>query len=30
MKKETKTLMGSTFIGFSVVMIIYIVYKLLT
>ena len=30
MKKETKTLMGSTFLGFSIVMIIYIVYKLLT
>jgi len=28
MKKETKTLMGSTFLGFSIVMIIYIVYKL--
>ena len=28
--KETKTLMGSTFLGFSIVMIIYIVYKLVT
>ena len=30
MKEETKTLMGSTFLGFSIAMIIYIVYKLLT
>jgi hypothetical protein len=30
MKKETKTLMGSIFLGFSIVMIIYIVYKLVT
>ena len=30
MKEETKTLMGSTFLGFSIVMIIYIIYKLLT
>ena len=28
MNKETKTLLGSTFLGFSIVMIIYIVYKL--
>ena len=30
MNKEAKTLMGSTFLGFSIVMIIYIVYKLVT
>ena len=30
MKKETKALMGSTFLGFSIVMIIYIIYKLIT
>ena len=30
MKKETKTLMGATFLGFSIVMIIYIIYKLIT
>ena len=28
MNKETKALLGSTFLGFSIVMIIYIVYKL--
>lgn len=28
MNKETKTLMGSTLLGFSIVMIIYMVYKL--
>ncbi len=30
MKKETKTSMGELFLGFSIVMIIYIVYKLVT
>ena len=30
MNKETKTLITSTFLGFSIVMIIYIVYKLVT
>ena len=30
MKKETKTLMGSIVLGFLIVQIIYIAYKLLT
>jgi len=30
MDKDSKALMGWTFVGFSIVMIIYIVYKLLT
>jgi hypothetical protein len=30
MNKDSKVLMGSTFLGFSIVMIIYIAYKLLT
>ena len=30
MKKNSKVLMGSTFLGFAIVMIIYIVYKLVT
>ena len=30
MNKDSKALMGAIFLGFSIVMIIYIVYKLLT
>jgi len=30
MNKDSKALMGSIFLGFSIVIIIYIVYKLLT
>jgi hypothetical protein len=28
MKKENKALMGSIFLGFSIVMIVYIIYKI--